>query len=120
MTTVAARRCDYCQEPATGLRARLFYDDPNSMTVAQEHPACYQVFMGDLVLVSGGVEGAKPQPGWCHACGEWTPRGRVVAEIHTANAAGGIVVRCLACCRTAPDPGPSEPLHGYHSDDIPA
>ncbi|MHA6761826.1 hypothetical protein [Streptacidiphilus sp. PAMC 29251] len=111
-TITAARQCSYCQHPAEGLRARLVLGDPASKAVALDHQDCYPEFMGDLVLISGGVEGAQPAAGYCHACREWTPRGRVVAEIQGDIGAGAVVVRCLACCRNPQRPLPAEPLDG--------
>lgn len=110
--------CDYCQHPAEGLRCRLLHGDPKSKLVALDHPACYVVFMADLVLMSGGVPGAYPAAGYCHKCKTWTPRGRVVAEIHTDAGAGGIVVRCLACCQPPPAGPLTAPLHAYDLADL--
>ena len=93
--------------------------DPASRIVGLDHADCYPLFMADLVLMSGGVEGAYPAAGWCHRCQEWTPRGRVIAEIHTNSAAGAIVVRCLDCCRNTPQPPAlATPLHAYVVEDV--
>jgi hypothetical protein len=39
-------------------------------------------------------------PGYCHRCDKWTPRGRIVAEVHSDSGAGHTVVRCTGCCST--------------------
>lgn len=102
MTTIvrtAVIRCSYCQEPAEGLRSWLIHHDRTSPVVALGHDLCYPLFMDDLVLISGGVEGAHPKAGSCHLCGKHAQRARVVAEIHSEAGPGATVVRCLACCK---------------------
>ncbi|MFC1416964.1 hypothetical protein [Streptacidiphilus cavernicola] len=35
--------------------------------------------------------------GYCGGCDKWTPKARVVAEVHGDTGAGGTVLRCADC-----------------------
>jgi hypothetical protein len=48
------------------------------------------------MLIAPPPEGTT-KPGYCGRCDKWSPKARVVAEIHGDTGAGGCVLRCAAC-----------------------